>query len=152
VVHAFAATSDGYALRFGLDKFTEPSTRSGRRYARPAEGHEVIGLVAMHGNETILAISADCHAMVCPAEEVNYLSGPGKGVMLIKLGDGDRLIGFKASTGDRDLLLVETNRGAQKTISTAKYRVTARGGKGNEIQKNGRIARIVPEPIEAPVL
>jgi len=152
VVHAFAATSDGYALRFGLDKFAEPSTRSGRRYARPAEGHAVIGLVAMHGSETILAISADCHAMVCAADEVNYLSGPGKGVVLIKLGDGDRLIGFKASTGDRDLLLVETNRGAQKTISTAKYRVTARGGKGNEIQKNGRIARIVPEPIEAPTL
>ena len=70
-----------------------------------------------------------------PAEDVNYLSGVGKGVMLIKLAKTDRLVGFKPSKGDRDLLLVETNRGAQKTISTAKYRVTSRGGKGNEIQK-----------------
>ena len=30
--------SDGYALRFGLDGLVEPSTRSGRRFARPSEG------------------------------------------------------------------------------------------------------------------
>jgi len=151
-VHAFAATSDGYALRFALDKFVEPSTRAGRRYARPADGHAVVGVFAIGGKETILAISADCHAMVCPAKEVNYLAGPGKGVLLIKLGADDRLLGFKPSTDDRDLMLVETNRGAQKTISTAKYRVTARGGRGTEIQKNGKIARVVPEPVEAPTL
>src|SRR5437762_12355587 len=37
-VHAVAVSSDGYALRFGLEGLVEPSTRSGRRYARPAEG------------------------------------------------------------------------------------------------------------------
>jgi len=85
--------------------------------------------------------------MVCPTNEINFLSGPGKGVTLIRLAKTDELIGFKASKGERDLLLVETNRGAQKTISTAKYRVTGRGGKGTEIQKNGKIARIVePAP------
>ncbi len=146
-VHAFAATSNGYALRFGLESFVEPSTRSGRRYARVAPDHEVIGVQAIEGNETILAISVDCRAMICPAEEVNYLSGPGKGVTLIRLAKTDRLIGFKASKADRDLLVVETNRGAQKTISTAKYRVTSRGGRGIEVQKNGKIAKIV---IEAP--
>ena len=100
--------------------------------------------------ETILAISADCRAMVCPTEEINFLSGPGKGVTLIKLAKTDRLVGFKASKGDRDLLVVETNRGAKKTISTAKYRVTGRGGKGNEIQKNGKIAQVVVPPPESP--
>jgi hypothetical protein len=38
-----AATSDGYALSFGLAPFLEPSTRAGRRYAKPAEGVEVVG-------------------------------------------------------------------------------------------------------------
>jgi DNA gyrase subunit A len=70
--------------------------------------------------------------------------------MLIKLAKTDKLIGFKPSKGDRDLLVVETNRGAQKTISTTKYRVTSRGGKGNEIQKNGKIAKIVEPPVESP--
>ena len=46
--------------------------------------------------------------MLCRADEVNFLSGPGKGVILIKLGDEDRVLGFIASTGDRDLLTVET--------------------------------------------
>ena len=149
-IHGFAATSNGFALRFGLEQFAEPSTRSGRRFARVAPGSELIGVVPVTGSETILAISADCRAMVCPAAEVNYLSGPGKGVTLIKLSKTDRLLGFKASTGDRDLLVVETNRGAKKTISTVKYRTTSRGGRGIEIQKNGKIKAIVTLPPGAP--
>ncbi|GIW99978.1 MAG: DNA topoisomerase (ATP-hydrolyzing) [Pirellulaceae bacterium] len=149
-VHGLAVASNGLALRFGLAPFAEPSTRSGRRFARVAPGAEIVGVAAIHGDETILAISNQCRAMVCPAEEVNYLSGPGKGVMLIKLDKNDQLIGFKASTGDRDLLVVETNRGAQKTISTAKYRITSRGGRGLEIQKNGKIVRVIEPPPTAP--
>jgi DNA gyrase subunit A len=150
--HAVAATSDGYALRFGLENFVEPSTRSGRKYARPAKGARVIGVEIIHVGETLLAISEQCRAMVCPVDEVNYLSGPGKGVLLVKLKKEDRLLGFKASTGDRDLLNVETNRGAKKTVSTAKYKTTGRGGRGTEIQKNGKIARIVPEVPTMPLL
>ncbi len=149
-IHGLAASSDGFALRFGLDHLAEPSTRSGRRYARVKTGAELIGVYAIDTTETILAISADCRAMVCSVEDINYLSGAGKGVTLIKLAKTDRLIGFKPSKGDRDLLVVETNRGAQKTISTAKYRTTSRGGKGNEIQKNGKIAKIVWPPVESP--
>lgn len=149
-IHGFAATSNGFALRFGLQQFVEPSTRSGRKFARVAPGSEVIAVEAVTGSETILAISADCRAMVCPAEEINYLSGAGKGVTLIKLAKTDRLLGFKASTGDRDLLVVETNRGAKKTISTVKYRTTSRGGRGIEIQKNGKIKAIIALPPGAP--
>ena len=43
-VHAVAVTSDGYSLRFSLEPFVEPSTRAGRRYARVAEGAEVVGV------------------------------------------------------------------------------------------------------------
>ncbi|MDP1560480.1 MAG: DNA topoisomerase (ATP-hydrolyzing) [Pirellulaceae bacterium] len=152
-IHGLAATTNGYAMRFGLATFAEPSTRSGRRYCRVATGSEVVSVFAISGTETILAITANCRAMVCPAEEVNYLSGPGKGVLLIKVAKGDALLGFKPSTGDRDLMIVVTNRGAKKTISTAKYRVTSRGGRGNEIQKNGKIAHVVlPEPGAPPIL
>jgi len=158
LTHALAASSDGYALRFGLQAFVEPSTRSGRKYARPSKGATIVGVQKVHGSETVLAATEHCRAMVCPAEEVNYLSGPGKGVMLIKLARGkgsaldDRVLGFKASGGDRDLLTVETNRGATKTISTAKYRVTSRGGRGLEIQKNGKLARVVPEEVTTPIM
>ncbi len=149
-VHGFAASSNGFALRFTLSGFAEPSTRSGRRFARCSAGASIIGVEAINGDETILAISEACRAVICPVEEINYLSGPGKGVMLIKLLKTDRLLGFKASKGDRDLLTVETNRGAKKTISTVKYRTTSRGGKGNEIQKNGKIAKIIWPPVTSP--
>jgi DNA gyrase/topoisomerase IV subunit A len=149
-VHALAVSSNGFALRFGLESFAEVSTRSGRRFARVKSGATIVDVAAIDGSENVLAISHHCRAMICHAEEINYLSGPGKGVTLIRLASDDELLGFKPSTGDRDLLTVKTSRGAKKTISTAKYRVTSRGGRGNEIQKNGKISQIVLPPPEAP--
>ena len=151
--HVVAVTTDGYSLRFGLAPFVEPSTRAGRRYARPAAGAEVVGVAPTTGQETIIAATAAARAMLCPAAEVNFLSGPGKGVILIKLPRGtDRVLGFIASTGDRDLLTVETNRGATQTISTAKYGVTGRGGKGRELLQRGQFTRVVLPPVDVPSL
>ena len=151
--HAVAVTSDGYSLRFGLQAFVEPSTRMGRRYAKPAAGAEVVGVAVVRGAETIIAATAHARAILCPAEVINFLSGPGKGVILIKLrkdGEGaDRVLGFIASTGDRDLLTVETSRGALQTISTAKYEVTGRGGRGRELLQRGQFVRVVPPAVEA---
>ena len=150
-VHAVAVTSDGYSLRFGLEPFVEPSTRAGRRYARPSEGVEVVGVAKISGDEIIIAATQEAHAMLCRADEVNYLSGPGKGVILIKLaGDDDRVLGFIASTGDRDLLRVETSRGGEQTISTTKYEVTGRGGKGRELLQRGQFTRVIPNEVENP--
>jgi DNA gyrase subunit A len=147
-VHAVAVTSDGYALRFGLEPFVEVSTRAGRRFARPADGAEVVGVDRVTGKEVVIAATAEARGLLCPAEEINYLAGPGKGVILIKLAsDSDKVLGFIASTGDRDLLTVETTRGAEQTISTAKYEVTGRGGKGRELLQRGGFARILwPTP------
>jgi DNA gyrase subunit A len=149
-VHALAVTSDGYSLRFGLEGFVEPSTRAGRRYARPAGGAEVVGVARITGVETIIAATEQARAMLCPAEEVNYLSGPGRGVILIKLKGKDRVLGFLASTGDRDILRVETTRGAEQTISTTKYEVTGRGGKGRELLQRGQFTRVIPPEVETP--
>jgi DNA gyrase subunit A len=149
--HAVAVTSDGYSLRFGFQGFVEPSTRAGRRYARPGEGAEVVGVVKIDGSETIIAATAQARAMLCRIDEINYLSGPGKGVILIKLKPKeDRVLGFIASVGDRDLLTVETSRGAEQTISTTKYEITSRGGKGRELLQRGQFTRIVPQDLAAP--
>ena len=150
--HALAVTDDGYALRLGLSAFVEPSTRNGRRYARPAKGAQVVGVEVVNGNETVIAASRQARAILCSAGEINFLSGPGKGVILIKLAKDDRLLGFIASTGDRDLMTVETSRGGTQTISTAKYEVTSRGGKGREILKRGSLTRIVPTEPAVPVI
>ena len=150
-VHAVAVTSDGYSMRFSLDPFVEPSTRAGRRYARTADGAEVVGVARVSGNEILIAATREARAILCRADEVNFLSGPGRGVILIKLDSKvDRVLGFIASSGDRDLMTVETSRGAEQSISTAKYEVTGRGGKGRELLQRGQFTRIVPTALEAP--
>jgi len=150
-VHAAAVTSDGYSMRFSLEPFVEPSTRAGRRYARTAEAAEVVGVARVTGSETVIAATREARAMICKVDEVNFLSGPGRGVILIKLdGKADRVLGFIASSGDRDLMTVETSRGAEQTISTAKYGVTGRGGKGRELLQRGQFTRVVPVVPEAP--
>ena len=150
-VHALAVTSDGYSLRFGFESFIEPSTRAGRRYARPSQGVEVTGVARVTGEEIIIAATQSARALLCRADDVNYLSGPGKGVILIKLTEkDDQVLGFIASTGDRDLMRVETSRGSEQTISTAKYEVTGRGGKGRELLQRGQFTRVVPAEVPNP--
>ncbi|MCC7177609.1 MAG: DNA topoisomerase IV subunit A [Acidobacteria bacterium] len=152
-VHALAVTSDGCALRFNLDGFLEPSTRAGRRFARPAGGAEVVGVTRVDGTETVIAVTREARAMLCPIAEVNLLSGPGKGVILIKIDPArDRVLGFLASTGDRDLMTVETSRGALQTVSTTKYGVTGRGGRGRELLQRGQFVRVVSREVTVPAL
>ena len=150
-LHALAVTSDGYSLRFGLEPFSEPSTRTGRRFARPADDAEVVGVVIVRGGEVVLAATRAAHAMVCPVEEVNYLAGPGKGVILVKLQKGDdRVLGFTVVTGERQGLTVETSRGAIQTITPGKYGPTGRGGKGRELLQRGQFTRVVPDEVQVP--
>jgi len=145
--HLLAATSDGFAFRLGLEPFAEPSTKTGRRYARPVKGAEVIGAAAVHGHETVIAATKSRRAILCAVEEVNYLTNPGKGVRLIKLDGDDRLLGLRVAESDRDTLTVKTSMGGKQRINTGKYEITARGGKGREIIKKGTLTQIVPEPI-----
>ena len=152
-VHALAVTSDGYSLRFGLDGFVEPSTRAGRKFAKAGDGVEVVGVAKITGSEIVIAATRAARAMLCRADEINFLSGPGRGVILIKLqNDDDRVLGFIASVGDRDLMVVETSRGAEQTISTTKYEVTGRGGKGRELLQRGQFTRVVPPTPELPLI
>ena len=151
-LHAIGITSDGYAMRFSLQPYVEVSTRSGRRYARTAEGAEVVGVGLTTGDETVIAATAKARAMLAKADEINFLSGPGRGVILIKLADDDKVIGAIVSSGDRDLLTVETTRGGEQTISTTKYEITGRGGKGRELMQRGGFTRVVPNEVAVPVI
>jgi DNA gyrase subunit A len=153
-VQGAAVSSDGYSMRFSMAPFVEPSTRAGRRFAKAAGTAEFVGVARLTGGEILIAATREAHGMLCKAEEVNFLSGPGRGVILIKLSsESDRVLGFIASTGDRDLLTVETSRGAEQTISTTKYGTTGRGGKGRELLQRGQFTKVIyplpdaPEPL-----
>jgi DNA gyrase subunit A len=144
--YALAATSDGYALTFGLSALAEPSTRSGRRFAKPAAGAVVIAVVPVHGEETVIAVTRHRRALLCEVGEINYLSGPGRGVQLVKISEEeDRLIAVKAVLDERDTVTVKTSLGGEQRVNTAKYEITSRGGRGREIIKRGTLEEVVPE-------
>ncbi|HXV62969.1 MAG TPA: DNA topoisomerase (ATP-hydrolyzing) [Vicinamibacteria bacterium] len=151
--HAIAVSSDGYALRFGLEAFVEPSTRNGRRFARLVAAARIVGVQPIHGDETVIVATEKARTLLCRAEEVNYLEGSGRGTILIKLGKADRVLGFIAAR-DGEALTVVTSRGARKSISATRYDVTSRAGRGRELLRNGTLSGIVrpevtgPPPIE----
>jgi DNA gyrase subunit A len=149
-LHGLAVTSDGYSLRFGLDGYREISTRSGRKFARPADGSEVLLASAVLGSEIVICASRERRVLLCKANEINFLSGPGKGVLLIKLDKTDRLLAVITATDDRDTLTVKTTMGGEQRLNTGRYKITGRGGRGHEFVSRGQIAEVIYEPVKAP--
>ncbi|HYE21903.1 MAG TPA: DNA topoisomerase (ATP-hydrolyzing) [Tepidisphaeraceae bacterium] len=149
-LHLLGVTSDGYALRIGLDAYREVSTKAGRRFARPGEGAEVTLAAVVSGSETVIAASQVRRVLLCKADEINFLSGPGKGVLLIKLEKDDKLVAAITATDDRDTLTVKTSMGGEQRLNTARYKVTGRGGRGHEFVSRGQIVEVVYEPVKAP--
>ncbi|MEZ0265578.1 MAG: DNA topoisomerase (ATP-hydrolyzing) subunit A [Phycisphaerae bacterium] len=149
-LHLLGVTSDGYALRIGLDPYREVSTKAGRRFARPGEGAEFTLAAVVSGGETVIAASQVRRVLLCKADEINFLSGPGKGVLLIKLEKDDRLVAAITATDDRDTLTVKTSMGGEQRLNTARYKVTGRGGKGHEFVSRGQIVEVIHNPVTAP--
>ena len=113
----------------------------------------MVGVTTVRGSGVVIAATRQARAMLCDVHEINFLSGPGKGVILIKLKKGqDHVLGFAMSTGNRDYLTVETSRGSSQNISTAKYDVISRGGKGRELLRRGQFMRVIPPPVIVPTL
>ncbi len=150
-LHAIAVSSSGYGMRFSVANYSEASTRAGRKFARvkpPTE--EIVGLTLIAGKEVLITASQKGRALLCKASEVNFLSGPGKGVQIIKLDKTDRILGFSTSQRPREGLTVLREGGKKIPILPQSYRVTSRAGKGFEVIKRGRLAGIEAPEITLP--
>jgi DNA gyrase subunit A len=142
---ALAVTKDGYGLRFNLDPHRELSTRAGRRFAKPAEGDEVVG-VQLGGEKDILAVvTTKGRALLTTVGEVSELAGPGRGVTVIKVDDEDSVIGFGVGNPrSDDILIAETEGGKRIEVGPGHDEVVSRGGKGRQIAKRTTIVRVTP--------
>ncbi len=148
--HAIAVSSSGYGLRFALHPYAEPSTRVGRRFARTKQGEEIVGVSIIQGEEVLVTASRNGRALLCKVEEVNFLSGPGRGVRVIKVDKTDRVLSFDVSTRPREGLVVIRDGGKRIPILPGNYRVTSRGGKGFEVVKRGSLEEIERRALSLP--
>jgi DNA gyrase subunit A len=149
-LHALAVSTSGHGFRFALHHFLEASTRAGRRYAKLREGEEIVDVVLVRGAETLIAASREGRALLCKVEEINFLGGAGRGVLVLKLDPKDRIIGFSTSTAPRTGLTVIREGGKTIPILPMSYRVSSRAGKGFEIIKRGRLDGVVRPALELP--
>ena len=151
--YALAVTRGGMSLCLSLRAHREASTRAGRRYMRLGKGDEVLYVGVYEDGANMACVTTQGRALICDADEISLLSGPGKGVMLIKLAKDDRVVGARLLVSASDALVVEKAKsGAKLTVTTRKYRVVSRAGKGHELFKRGAIARVIPEAPSVPAL
>ena len=68
----------------------------GRRFAKAGEGDEIVGVRAVgDDSDVVVRRHRATHALVCKADEVTELAGPGRGVMVIKVDDDDGVVGVR---------------------------------------------------------
>jgi DNA gyrase subunit A len=144
----FAATRRGLVFRFSADPFREATTRSGRRFARPAPGDEVLFVGILQKGDVAALASEKGRAILFDPREVPVLAGPGRGVLGMRLSPDDQIVGAALLGEDRGAALVLSNSKGTELTVTRRYSVVGRGGKGFELVKRDRIARAIPpEPV-----
>jgi DNA gyrase subunit A len=146
--YLLVATAQGQTLRVPLALFRTASTKVGRRYVRLAEGDKVVlAAVPREEHRSMFLVSASGHVLHFPIDEINILSGAGKGVLGIKLGKDDTCLGGQLMTGRGDTMAVETSGGKVMEFGGGKE-TTSRGGKGFEAVKRTNFVRVVPPAIQ----
>ena len=149
--YALAVTKGGLGFRFSLRAHRDPSTRAGRRYARLNEGDEVLCVLVTFGGESVACVSGDGHALAVPVSEIGLLGGAGKGAMIMKLTENERIVGAALLWGARDTIEVETEKGKAMSLSLAKIG-GSRADRGSPIVKRDRFTRLVPAELTLPTL
>lgn len=147
--YLLVVTAQGQVLRTPFLPFRTESTKVGRRYVRLSEGDRAVTAVVLRGDEeTIYLASADGRVIHFALSEINILAGVGKGVMGMKLAQGDSCLGAALMSGRFDKFVLETTGGKTMEFGRNKYEVTSRAGKGYEAVKRASFVRVVPPPIE----
>src|SRR5205807_617961 len=111
-------------LRTPLTPFRTASTKVGRRYVRLNEGDRAVLAIVPKDEESIFLASADGHVLHFPIEQINILSGVGKGVIGMKLSKDDTCLGGALISGRFDMMQVETAGGNFMEFRRGKYETT----------------------------
>src|SRR5262245_28476011 len=134
------ATAKGYGFRSEPD--LSETTRAGRRVARVGEGDEIVSIEPVLG-KTVVVATRRGKMLRFALDDVAELSGPGRGVILMRPSkeDDDRIVGALALPKDATFVAV-TPEGGERKIAVADVPEGKRAGKGLKVVKRGGIAAL----------
>ncbi|MCY4612540.1 MAG: DNA topoisomerase 4 subunit A [Nitrospira sp.] len=151
-----AVSTAGMGVRFDLGPFKEPSTRLGRKFMKLRDQEEVVSVETLDPSAAtpVLAVASQRgRVLLCNAGEVGVLTGPGRGVTVIKLDPMDRVLAMRLLSRKQDqLVVVKQEGGTLFPISTRKYQPVTRGGKGHALFKRGTLKGAEAIPVELSVI
>jgi DNA gyrase subunit A len=119
------------------------TTRAGRRFARVADGDELIAVTSPDGPE-VLCLARSGKGLRFPIDEATELSGVGRGVILMKLDDKDRVVGAIAPP-PKTKLFVAIEGAGDRAVSRDDFPKAHRAGKGHKVVKRGTPAGLRAE-------
>ncbi len=136
--HCIAVTHKGRCIRFALSSHAEVSTKNGRRYMRPSGDDDAVVAVYVTDTTEHMSIASEAgRALTFPVEEAKFIRGAGKGVIAIKLRDGDRVLAFELTTHKFQGAQVKTPQGREEIIRPSKFE-GKRAARGSVVLKRGR--------------
>jgi len=138
------ATTGGMGLFFRPD--LSETTKSGRRYARVKDGDEIAVAVPAAG-EVVTAITRQGKLLSFAAKELPELSGPGRGVILMRVDAGDALAGALCH-GRKDKLLAIGADGSERQLERAE--LAQRAQKGRRAVRKLEVVELRPLAPPAP--
>ena len=144
----FIATASGNVLRVPLTSYRVESTKVGRKFVKLEPGDKAVFVQLVRDEIGVMLATKGGRVIHFALDEVNVLTGVGKGMVGIKLDEGDSVIGGTLTSTSRfDKLTVETENGKTQEFGTGAYPVVTRGGKGTKPGARTNFVRVVPQPI-----
>jgi DNA gyrase subunit A len=132
------ATARGYGFRATPD--LSETTRSGRRVARVGDGDEIVSIEPVAGKVVVVAASSG-KMLRFALDDVAELSGPGRGVTLMKPDKDGRVVGALA-LGDKDDFIAVTPEGNERKFAVREVVAGRRAGKGQKVVKRGGVTAV----------
>jgi DNA gyrase subunit A len=132
------ATAQGMGFQFRPN--FEETTRSGRKVARLADDDEVVSVEPVSSGRAI-CVTAAGRMLAFPTEDINELTGPGRGVILMRLDKGDQLIGAVTTPPGRGVTVLNT-AGDEREIALKDISLGHRAGKGDQVKQLKRMTLV----------
>ena len=138
------ATQKGFIKKTALTEYNS-ARKTGLQAIK--EEDELIAVRLTDGQDNVVLVTEDGMSITFSEQDVRPMGRTAQGVIGIKLGDGDKVIGMESIIdGANATLLAITEHGFGKRTDLDEYRVQNRGGRGvityKVTQKTGKLVGI----------